>query len=84
MEPLLETKAQPAKSGKKFNGPKPGFNGGCFVIASYIQNQLDETHRLATFGQLWKNHPQNRRAVGSPTEALSKTSIRFEVACGAS
>jgi hypothetical protein len=51
------SKAQPAKSGKKINGPKLGLNGGCFAIFSYIQNQLDETHRLETLGQLWKNHP---------------------------
>ena len=47
-------KARPAKSEKKINGPKVGFNLGCCAIASYIQNQLDETRRWARFGQLWK------------------------------
>jgi len=47
-------KARPAKSGNKFTGLKLGLNGGCFAIESYIPNQLDETHRLETFGQLWK------------------------------
>ena len=48
------SKARPAKSGKKFNGPKVGFNLGCCAFVSYIQNQLDETRRWARFGQLWK------------------------------
>ena len=71
------TKARPAKSGKKFTGPKLGLNGGCFAIVSYIQDQLDETHRLANFGQLWKNHPQNRQAGGRPTEAFFKNLYTF-------
>ena len=54
-------KARPAKSGKKFTGPKLRLNGGCFAIVSYIQDQLDETHRLATFGQLWKITPKIAR-----------------------
>ena len=41
-----------------------GFNLGDCAIASYIQNQLDETRRWARFGQIWENHLQNRRAGG--------------------
>ena len=68
----FSTKARPAKSGKKFTGPKLGLNGGCFAIVSYIQDQLDETHRLATFGQLWKNHPPNRQAGVGPRRPCQK------------
>jgi hypothetical protein len=71
------TNARPAKSGKKFTGPKPGLNGGSFAIVSYIQDQLDETHRLETFGELWKNHPQNRQAGVGPRRPFSKPSILF-------
>jgi hypothetical protein len=51
-------------------------------IESYIQNQLDETHRLVTFGKLKKNHPANRKAGLGPRRPFSKLSILFEAACG--
>ena len=71
------TIVRPAKSGKKFTGPKLGLNGGCFAIVSYIQDQLDEAHRLATFGQLWKITPKIARLGVGPRRPFSKPSILF-------